>query len=83
MLQSGDSFGRIFEELGLSDHASLVIDSLDILSKIIGMKGFKQIKFTPNLMPVYCFQNSNLVDSKLMTKYSKFFDVHIRLESSE
>ena len=42
---NGDSFEAIFEELGLSDHASLIIDSLDILSKIIGLKELRELKY--------------------------------------
>ncbi|CAI2375779.1 unnamed protein product [Moneuplotes crassus] len=82
MFQNGDSFDSIFTELGLSDHASLVIDSLNILTKIIGLKELDRIKFIPNLMPVYFFQNPKLVNEKVMKKYSKFFDVNLRLEST-
>ena len=83
MLQNGDSFDTLFSEIGFTDHASLVIDSLDILSKLISLSDLHRLKFIPHLMPIYLFQNSKLVSEKTQSKYTKFFDVHIRLESSE
>lgn len=46
-------------------------------------KFLKTIKFTQNLMPIYCFQNPKISDEKLTKKLVKFVDVIIRLEESK
>lgn len=76
-------FSDIFDELGLSDHASVIIDSLEVLGMMGSMfKLLKSLKFTPNLMPIYCFYNPSLGTEEEKKKLAKFVDVHVRLESS-
>ena len=73
-----DLFQAIFDELGIKDHCSIIIDNFDIFCMMDNaMRVLKKLKFSKNIMPVYCYASD-----VILSKYVKMASTVVRVDRS-